>query len=118
MALPIRKLERGARAARWLPRGVVLWVVVIGLAWTTLTFAQESEPMAPAAVNAVDTGSIPTRNLLDAVRDGGPLMMAIAICSFVLCVFVFERAASLRRGRVIPRPFVKRLSLFIRQDLS
>lgn len=111
MALPIRKLDRGALAARWLPRGVMLWAFVIGLAWTTLAFGQGSTPTDPSAANgatAAEAGSIPTRNLLGAVRDGGPLMMAIAICSFVLCVFVFERASSLRRGRVIPRPFVKR----------
>ncbi|MFP6617901.1 MAG: MotA/TolQ/ExbB proton channel family protein [Pirellulaceae bacterium] len=110
MALAIRKLDRNVWAARWLPRGVLLWAVLIGLAWTTLAFAQDSPPTAAAANAAPDAqaGSIPTRNLLGAVRDGGPLMLAIAICSFVLCVFVFERAASLRRGRVIPRPFVKR----------
>ena len=109
MALPIRKLDRNAWSARWLPRGLLLWAVLMGLTWTTLAFAQDSQPTA-AAANAAPAAqvAIPTRNLLDAVRDGGPLMMAIAICSFVLCVFVFERAASLRRGRVIPRPFVKR----------
>ena len=109
MALPIRKLDRGARGAGWLPRVVMLWAVVIGLAWTTFAFAQDSNAIAPADASTVaEAGSIPTRNLLGAVRDGGPLMMAIAVCSFVLCVFVFERASSLRRGRVIPRPFVKR----------
>lgn len=51
---------------------------------------------------------IPTKNLFDIVRDGGWLMMPIIICSFILVVFVLERAISLRRGRVIPRPFVKR----------
>jgi biopolymer transport protein ExbB len=35
-------------------------------------------------------------------------MYPIAICSFVLLIFVFERFVSLRRGRVIPAPFVKR----------
>ena len=39
-------------------------------------------------------------------------MLPIAVCSFILFVFVFERAISLRRGRVIPGPFVKR---FIKQ---
>jgi biopolymer transport protein ExbB len=40
---------------------------------------------------------------------GGPLMVPILVCSFVFTVFVFERTISLRRGRVLPRPFVKRL---------
>ncbi len=52
--------------------------------------------------------SIPTKNLLAMLRDGGPLMIPIGFCSFILCVFVFERAISLRRARVIPRPFLKR----------
>jgi biopolymer transport protein ExbB len=51
---------------------------------------------------------IPTRNLLQMMHDGGPMMYPIAGCSFLLLIFVFERAISLRRGRVIPRPFVKR----------
>jgi biopolymer transport protein ExbB len=56
----------------------------------------------------VDEARIPTKNLLQVLRDGGPLMIPIGICSVILLVFVFERAISLRRGRVIPRPFVKR----------
>ncbi len=51
---------------------------------------------------------IPTKNLFDIIRDGGWLMIPILSCSFILVVFVLERAISLRRGRVIPRPFVKR----------
>lgn len=58
---------------------------------------------------------IPTKNLLRVVRDGGPLMIPIAFCSFVLLVFVFERSVSLRRGRVIPGPFVKRFLEQLRQ---
>jgi biopolymer transport protein ExbB len=49
-----------------------------------------------------------TKNLLAVLRDGGPMMIPLAVCSFALFVFVFERAISLRRGRVIPRPFVRR----------
>jgi len=66
--------------------------------------------MAPAALAGpvVDEGRIPMKNLLQVMRDGGPLMIPIGICSVILLVFVFERAISLRRGRVIPRPFVKR----------
>jgi biopolymer transport protein ExbB len=61
----------------------------------------------PAAALPGET-AIPTRNLLQVVRDGGPLMFPIGICSFILLVFVFERSISLRQGRVVPRPFVKR----------
>lgn len=56
----------------------------------------------------VDENPIPTKSLLHVIRDGGPLMLPIALCSFVLLVFVFERAISLRRGRVIPGPFVRK----------
>lgn len=51
---------------------------------------------------------IPTQDLWDIVRDGGLLMVPIAFCSLLLVAFVFERTVSLRRGRVIPGPFVKR----------
>lgn len=50
----------------------------------------------------------PSRNLLQIIYAGGPMMVPIIGCSFLLCVFVFERFIMLRKGRVIPRPFVKR----------
>jgi len=68
--------------------------------------AEEASALASVAQAG---NAIPTRNLLQILRDGGPLMIPIAICSMVLLVFVFERFISLRRGRVIPRPFVKRI---------
>lgn len=60
-----------------------------------------------AAATAAD-GVIQTKSLLAVIRDGGLLMIPIGICSFVVVVFIFERTISLRMGRVIPRPFVKR----------
>jgi biopolymer transport protein ExbB len=42
-------------------------------------------------------------------HDGGVLMYPILLCSIVSLVFVFERTISLRRGRIIPDPFVKRV---------
>ena len=48
------------------------------------------------------------KSMLQAMRDGGPLMYPIAACSFLLVVFVFERAIALRRGRVIPGPFTRK----------
>lgn len=70
---------------------------------TTSAAATEQLAVPLAAENP-----IPTKSLLQVIRDGGPLMLPIAFCSFVLLVFVFERAISLRRGRVIPGPFVRK----------
>ncbi len=81
--------------------------------------AQEHVPGAPnssppsvsgpsAAEPTSDDSPRATKNLLAVLRDGGPMMIPLAACSFALFVFVFERAISLRRGRVIPRPFVRR----------
>ncbi len=69
-------------------------------------------PVAKAAVGTADLSKdskIPVRNLLQIFHDGGLMMYPIALCSFVLTVFAFERFIHLRTGRVIPRPFVKRL---------
>lgn len=50
--------------------------------------------------------------LLDIVQSGGPLMIPIGLCSFLLVVFVFERLISLRRSRIIPTQFTR---LFLTQ---
>lgn len=52
--------------------------------------------------------AIPTKNMLSVVREAGMLFYPIAFCSLLLFVFIFERLISLRRSRVIPKPFVKR----------
>ncbi|QDU75247.1 Biopolymer transport protein ExbB [Bremerella volcania] len=70
--------------------------------------AVEPAPLPPGLPTLSEDSPIPTKNLLQVFHDGGLLMYPIALCSFILLVFVFERAISLRRGRVIPRPFVKR----------
>ncbi len=72
---------------------------------TTTSAAATAEELA---VPLAEENPIPTKNLLQVIRDGGPLMLPIAVCSFILLVFVFERAISLRRGRVIPGPFVRK----------
>ena len=68
--------------------------------------AGETGPSNVAPVS--DTDLIPQRNLFQIIQAGGILMIPIIFCSFITLVFVFERAIALRRGRVIPRPFVKR----------
>ncbi|MFM7070560.1 MAG: MotA/TolQ/ExbB proton channel family protein, partial [Planctomycetota bacterium] len=49
-----------------------------------------------------------SKSMLQVFRDGGPLMYPIVGCSFLLVVFFFERFISLRKGRVIPRPFSRK----------
>jgi biopolymer transport protein ExbB len=68
----------------------------------------ETARPAEAARGEDAEATIPTRNLLEVVRDGGVLMIPIGASSFVFCVFLFERCISLRRGRVVPAPFVRR----------
>lgn len=66
---------------------------------------------SPSTGSIADTeAAVPTAHrLTDLLRRGGPLMIPIGICSFILVVFVFERFISLRKGRIIPGPFTKRL---------
>lgn len=68
----------------------------------------DPQPVTGASTAPVGPGAVKARSLLKVLRDGGPLMIPIGICSFVLLVFVFERAVTLRKGRIIPGPFVER----------
>jgi biopolymer transport protein ExbB len=77
--------------------------------------AQDDSPgSAPVAVKPADSvpveprAYIPTTDLQKIIHDAGPLMYAILLCSFLLVAFVLERTVSLRRSRVIPKPFVTR----------
>jgi biopolymer transport protein ExbB len=47
---------------------------------------------------------------LSPLRHGGPLMIPLGICSLLVIGLAIERTISLRRGRVIPRPFVRRFT--------
>ena len=58
-------------------------------------------PEDAAATNA-------SPRLTDILRSGGPLMIPIGLCSFLLVVFTFERFISLRRNRIIPRTFTRK----------
>jgi biopolymer transport protein ExbB len=56
---------------------------------------------------------IPTTSLWSILVAGGPLVIPIVVCSFVLVLVVFERTIMLRRGRVVPKLFVERFLLQI-----
>lgn len=96
--------------------------LLIGAAAAVLqaaTAATASAPTEPDAVAAAanESGAIAERNLIDIIQQGGPLMIPILICSVVLFLFVFERFISLRRRRVIPKPFVKQFLHELRENV-
>ena len=72
---------------------------------------------APSAENANNTEAtseeVSPKSLLEILWPdswvGRFLIASIGVCSVLLLIFVFERAFSLRKGVVIPGPFVKRL---------
>lgn len=67
-----------------------------------VTAAENAKSVAPA-----EKGGIP-REPIEVLFALGPFLYPLALCSIVLVWFSIERLVVLRRGRVIPRPFVKR----------
>lgn len=64
---------------------------------------------ADAEAEAADAGWM-SLTLVDRIVAGGWLMIPLGICSLVVVSLTIERLVSLRRGRVIPRPFVRRFT--------
>jgi len=107
-----------ASLRRW--TSALLAAAVLSVAWGVTPSLWAQTDTAGQTAAAPDRGDasrteplsenepIPTKDLWSIVRSGGPLMAPIAVCSLILLAFVLERSISLRRGRVIPRPFVKR----------
>ncbi len=75
----------------------------------TTAWAQAADVPAAAPPREPGLDTVSTNNLIKIMQQGGPLMYGTLLCSIVSLVFVFERLISLRRGRVIPEPFVKRI---------
>jgi biopolymer transport protein ExbB len=67
----------------------------------------QSADTAAAEGDAASGWSFP---LVDRIAAGGWLMLPLGICSLVVFSLTLERLISLRRGRVIPRPFVRRFT--------
>lgn len=57
-----------------------------------------------------DTSTWRGMALFAKVREGGWLMVPLAVCSLLVLALSLERMMALRRGRVIPRPFVRRFT--------
>lgn len=83
--------------------------------WAISAFAPLLASAADEAIETVPAAApaIPTTSLWQILVAGGPLVIPIVVCSFVLLLVVFERAVALRRSRVIPKLFVERFLLQI-----
>lgn len=96
-----------------------LWIFVwtLGVA-SSICWSQSLNPAVPdveshwanetTAEIPSDTQIMASKRLIDLLRNGGPLMIPILFCSFVLVAFIFERTISLRKGRIIPSPFARK----------
>lgn len=76
-----------------------------------LTIPPSGVPENQEAELAVDEpSSVETSSLVSKIAQGGWLMVPLGICSLVVFGLSLERLIALRRGRVIPRPFVRRFT--------
>src|SRR5205823_10951904 len=86
-------------------------IVVLGFSLSQVSAqAPAAAPIGGADILGApgDGPGITNKSLLGIFHDGGWVMYPLLFCSFVLMVFTFERLISLRTGRVVPGPFVKR----------
>ena len=84
---------------------ILVIVLVAGVA--PMLLAQQPAASDPQGVPAEAAPA--SQTVLSMVTNGGVLMIPIAICSFILLMFVFERAINLRGGAGDPAAFRKEL---------
>ncbi len=119
-AKPIEPRARRQRRALGIRCGAILSAAIVAACGYGFLLSRSAEAQTAGAAtvaplthdaNAGDSTAddkIPTKSLFEMLLAGGPLMYPILACSFVLLLFTFERLVSLRKGHVIPRPFVRR----------
>jgi biopolymer transport protein ExbB len=93
---------------------LVIWGAAGG-AWLPAAMAWAQAAPAGLPPDGAAPKLIPTGNLFDMLLHGGPMSVPIALASFILLLVVFERAISLRRRRVVPRLFIERFLLQLRE---
>lgn len=74
----------------------------------SVTGAEGGDSVSDAETAASTPGMF--SGFLQRLMLGGPLMVPLAICSLVVIALAVERFVALRRGRVIPSPFVRRFT--------
>ncbi|MEM9587186.1 MAG: MotA/TolQ/ExbB proton channel family protein [Planctomycetota bacterium] len=69
------------------------------------------EPLPPSASEPTEeSASWELPGFVFKIAEGGWLMFPLGVCSLAVLALSLERLVSLRRGRVIPRPFVRRFT--------
>ena len=108
-------MSRACRQLGWF-RGLVLVLAALGLV-VPLALAQEpvttkvipvAEPAKPALIKKADAGTVDRASLLRQFTLGNPMVWALGLCSIATLGFSLERFVALRRGRVIPKEFVRK----------
>lgn len=70
---------------------------------------EQAEEVAPEeAASSLIPWEMPA--FVTKIAQGGWLMIPLAVCSLIVFALSLERLIALRRGRVIPRPFVRRFT--------
>lgn len=109
--------NRGVKPAQGLRVLVAVSGLLLVLTTGRLLLAQATGPAPfdpPAASSTpADTAEPPAkkgipREPIEVLYALGPFLYPLGLCSIVVVWFSIERLVVLRRGRVIPRPFVKR----------
>ncbi|WP_390620386.1 MotA/TolQ/ExbB proton channel family protein [Stieleria varia] len=80
---------------------------------TTATDTLGGEATEAATTDEADAGASWMSRMPSFVQklaSGGWLMLPLGVCSLIVFALSLERMISLRRGRVIPRPFVRRFT--------
>lgn len=68
------------------------------------------QPSDGAGEEQAEGGSWKLPQFVFRVAEGGWLMLPLGVCSLIVFALSLERLVALRRGRVIPRPFVRRFT--------
>lgn len=91
---------------------LVLLVIFPALAWAQ---GAPGVPVNPPAGQVAPAAAFPdiTTNLLDMLRALGMFLYPFAITTLILVWLTVERLVVLRRGRVIPKPFVQRFLMLV-----
>ncbi|MEM6654953.1 MAG: MotA/TolQ/ExbB proton channel family protein [Planctomycetota bacterium] len=73
---------------------------------TTAVLAVAVWVAGPSVASAQAAGDADPGSLFDTLISGGPLLLPILLASVVMVIVVLERAVALRRGAVLPKPFI------------